>query len=417
MKKCKILLSCIFLFVCVVISHGNVKAYVIGENEPKILEIQFTENGKILKTSDKLHIRFKTENIDCTTYYKCRVLFTAHVSNRVDDITVECTYDPSTGYYQGESIPISKETMGETKYIGNFYGFYNQYPGIYGNILTEPMLSFVYSDNCYAGRHVGGESTCLSGAACSVCGTVYGNIQAHEFSDWKIYKATCTSDGIKTRACKKCAFGQAVTIPKLNHKASGWKVISAPSGKKAGLKQKTCVSCGKIMESKKIPKTIVKLNASSIPLQLKKSSTALKVISISNGDSVKSWTSSNKKIVSVNSKTGKIAAKRVGKAKITVTTKTGAKATCVVTVQKSGVKTKKLSVRSKSISIKKGKSYKISVSRNPITANDKITYKSSNKKIATVDSKGKVKAKKKGVVTITIRSASGEKAKVKIIVK
>ena len=70
----------------------------------------------------------------------------------------------------------------------------------------------------------------------------------------------------------------------------------------------------------------MKLNVTSIKLQKKQSTTKVKVTGLANGDSVKSWTSSNKKIVTVD-KNGKIkAGKKTGNAKITVTLKSGKKA-------------------------------------------------------------------------------------------
>ena len=41
-----------------------------------------------------------------------------------------------------------------------------------------------------------------------------------------------------------------------------------------------------------------------------------------------------------------------------------------------------------------------------VSANKKVTWKSSNKKVATVDSKGKVTVKKKGKAVITVTAAS-----------
>ena len=67
--------------------------------------------------------------------------------------------------------------------------------------------------------------------------------------------------------------------------------------------------------------------------------------------------------------------------------------------------------------LKKGKCFFIKYTRTPLTANDKVTYKTSNKKVATVSASGKVKAKKKGKATITVRSASGKTAKLKIKVR
>ena len=46
--------------------------------------------------------------------------------------------------------------------------------------------------------------------------------------------------------------------------------------------------------------------------------------------------------------------------------------------------------------MKKGKSFRLKVTLTPADSQDKITYKTSNKKIATVSKTGKIKAKKKG---------------------
>lgn len=53
----------------------------------------------------------------------------------------------------------------------------------------------------------------------------------------------------------------------------------------------------------------------------------------------------------------------------------------------------------------------------PSSSTDKLTWTSSNKKVATVDKNGKVKALKKGTATITVKTASGKKAACKITVK
>ena len=135
-------------------------------------------------------------------------------------------------------------------------------------------------------------------------------------------------------------------------------------------------------------------------------------------DAVVSWKSSNTKVVKVNAKTGKLTAtSKTGTAKITVTTKSGAKATCTVKVQKARVTTKSIAFAKKSVSLKKGKSVKLTIKRNPISATEKITWTSSNKKVATVDKNGKVTGKKAGKVTITAKTSNGKKATCKVTVK
>lgn len=84
---------------------------------------------------------------------------------------------------------------------------------------------------------------------------------------------------------------------------------------------------------------------------------------------------------------------------------------------KKTVKAKKVVVNKKNIVLKKGKKVKIKVTLKPGNATEKITFKSSNKKIAKVTNKGVVKAVKKGKCKITVKTASGKKAVVKITVK
>ena len=161
----------------------------------------------------------------------------------------------------------------------------------------------------------------------------------------------------------------------------------------------------------------VSLNASSIPLQKGKSTTAVKA-TLTKGDSIAKWKSSNNKIATVDKK-GKITAKKTGTATITVRTKKGATASVKVKVQKGKVTTKKLTITNvtdKKLTLKKGKTFKIKTSVTPITSPDKISYASSNKKIVTVDKKGKLKAVKKGTATITVKSGK-KTVKFKVTVK
>ena len=164
-------------------------------------------------------------------------------------------------------------------------------------------------------------------------------------------------------------------------------------------------------------KYTVSLNASSIPLQKGKSTTAVKA-TLTKGDSIAKWKSSNNKIATVDKK-GKITAKKTGTATITVRTKKGATASVKVKVQKGKVTTKELTITNvtdKKLTLKKGKSFKIKTSVTPITSPDKISYASSNKKIVTVDKKGKLKAVKKGTATITVKSGK-KTVKFKVTVK
>ena len=62
----------------------------------------------------------------------------------------------------------------------------------------------------------------------------------------------------------------------------------------------------------------------------------------------------------------------------------------------------------KTAKIVKGKSYTFKVAVNPAGASKAVTWKTSNKKVATVSAKGVVKAKKTGTVKITAISKSNK---------
>lgn len=106
------------------------------------------------------------------------------------------------------------------------------------------------------------------------------------------------------------------------------------------------------------------------------------------------YTSSNTKVATVNSKTGVVKGIKAGT--VTITAKAGAlKTTCKVVV-----KNPAFSLVKSSATIKKGKTTTI---RSKAAPAGKVTYTSSNKKVAAVNSKGVVKGIKKGKATITVK--------------
>lgn len=164
----------------------------------------------------------------------------------------------------------------------------------------------------------------------------------------------------------------------------------------------------------------ITLNVTSLPIQVKKSTAGIRIKTTAiKGDKIKAAKSSNKKVVKVSVKNGKLTIKglKAGKATITVTSEKGAKATVKIIVQKKKVATKKLSATvSRKQTLKKGKKVTLKVAKTPFTAQDAVKWTSSNKKVATVTSKGVVKGLKKGTATITAKS--GKKVvKFKVTVK
>ena len=124
------------------------------------------------------------------------------------------------------------------------------------------------------------------------------------------------------------------------------------------------------------------------------------------GGKIKSVRTTNKKIVKVDKK-GKITGKKAGKATVTITYTNGSRRIYQVKVQKGIVKTIAVSVNKRNIILaKKGKSFQLRVTLTPVTSQQKVTYKSSNSKVAAVNLKGKIVAKKKGTATITVKSGN-----------
>lgn len=121
------------------------------------------------------------------------------------------------------------------------------------------------------------------------------------------------------------------------------------------------------------------------------------------GSGITTYTSSNPKVAKVDAN-GKVTAVKKGSVIITATNN-GVSGQVKITI-------KNPTLSKKTVTLKKGKTAKLSVKGSI----GKVTYKSSNTKIAAVSSKGVIKAKKAGKVTITVKS-NGITNKCKVTVK
>lgn len=246
-----------------------------------------------------------------------------------------------------------------------------------------------------------------------------------EKTDYTItYSKTCKALGTYTFTVKAVSTSQACEgsrkvsyeIVEKAHKWSAWKTTVKATALKKGKKQRICSICGST-ETASIAKLkpTIKLNMTVIPLKVKQSTTKFKVSGLATGDYVKSYKSSNKKVFTVNSK-GKLTAKKKGTAKLTVTLASGKKATAKVKVQKGTVKTTKVTANTTKLVLLRKGTYTLRTALTPLTTQQKVTFTSSNKKIATVNSKGVITAKKKGTAKITVKSGS-KKIKVTVTVQ
>ena len=220
------------------------------------------------------------------------------------------------------------------------------------------------------------------------------------------------------------------TFPEVTWKSSDKKIAKVDkNGKVKALKKGTAVITCTSVDNPRVSATCivnVKVRTEDVSLPTKKltiyttqTKTLKATVSPSNASNKKvTWSSSDKSVATV-SKNGKITAKKAGKTTITVKTKNGGyKATCVVTVKKY-VKLKSFKLNKASVTIKDGKTYTLKPSFSPSNASVKdLTWKSSDKSVATVSSKGVVKGVNPGKCTITCKSKeTGKTVKVTVTVK
>ena len=127
------------------------------------------------------------------------------------------------------------------------------------------------------------------------------------------------------------------------------------------------------------------------------------------------YTTTNKKVAAVSSK-GAVVMKGTGKATIKAINKNGKVTVYYFTVKKAPAKISKVTPSKKTL--KRGKKITLKVALPSGTASKKMSFTSSNKKVAIVNAKGVVTAKKKkGKAIITVKTFNGKKKKVTITVK
>lgn len=205
--------------------------------------------------------------------------------------------------------------------------------------------------------------------------------------------------------------GEVVTLTEIENSqnvtltavAPGKAVVTAatPSGKTA--------SCTVVVNEP--PKDVtITLNQTDISLLAGKTRT-LKATVISDDENEKTvtWSSSNQKVASVDQK-GCITAHKAGTAVITASTPSGAEATCTVNVTELGT----IKLNYKQYSLRPGGKILLHAAYSPKSYS--VTWSSSDKRVATVNSSGLVTAVSAGTATITAALESGESTSCKITV-
>ena len=379
----------------------------------------------------------KIQDLGSNAFNGCTSLKTFNCESNIDKIPKECFKGTALTAFDFKNVTsvgrnaFNKSSLKSACYAGTKEQWDSMIPAASWSGSTIPAGTIVH---CKADAIESKDATCTENGwkevgVCEVCGEHYSYpteenaipATGHTWSeDYVVDKAaTCTEAGEKSKHCTVCDAKEDVQeIPALGHKWSNWKRTTAATVFKPEVQTRKCSACNK-SETRNIGKKLAPkatLNASTVTLKVKQSTSRLKVTGLAKGDSVKSWKSSNSKIFTVRGKsngTCKITGKKRGTAKLQITLASGLKKTVKVKVQTVAVKTSKITV-SKNVTVRKGKRVTLKPVVTPFTSRQKVTYTSSNKKIATVSSKGVVTGKKKGTVKITVKSGSKS---VKVTVK
>ncbi len=209
-------------------------------------------------------------------------------------------------------------------------------------------------------------TTGLSYEQCSICGEKKaGSEKTIPATGYHIYinvttiEPTCGASGQQCEKCSVCGAikeGSQSTIPATGmHRFGEWKIVKQATATEEGSKQRTCFVCGEIDTD-----VVAKL-------------------AVSMSDKIGGEKSLNEKASTETLKT--------------VTVKLNKK---------------------KKVTLKKGQ--KLQVKIKGVSKKKRVTFKSSNKKVAIVSAKGIIKAKKAGKTTITVKCGK-KKAKITIRVK
>ena len=355
--------------------------------------------------------------------YQMPDIFT--VKDVMEEILIEhhMTWNNSSGNYVSEITDANGVTLGEFSNgadSGWMYKLNGKYPNLgvkEQKLKSGDEITFHYTDN-YMLEHIhtwAAEWTSDETAHWHACEGWCPNTDvalndgyaAHTWSSVKVVKAaTCEQNGSVQYECTVCGYKKNEAVFATGHKYGAWTTVSEATVSAPTVQTRTCTVC----ENKETRKSgsalqpTIKVNAATVPLKVKQKTSAFKVTGLANGDSIQSYKSSNTKIFTVTKSGVLKAGKKTGKATLTITLASGLQKKVTVKVQKKTVTTSKITGLQKKVTLKKGAKLTLAPSRTPITSTQKFTYKSSNKKIATVSSKGVITGKKAGKTKITVKS-------------
>lgn len=224
-----------------------------------------------------------------------------------------------------------------------------------------------------------------------------------------------TTIGIGYSETLKYSLAQNLNSSNIIWTSSNEKVATVQNGKVTAITEGSTIitasingqksTCKVTVSANYVPVTGISLNKSTLNILIGAEETLNATITPSNATSKDvTWTSSDTSVVSVAN--GKITAKKLGTAIITASSYEY-RATCRVTVVDT-VFLKSISLNKSNMTIKEKATERLNVTYTPSNAtNKRVTWKSSNTSIVTVDDQGNVTGVKPGSATITVISNDG----------
>ena len=186
-----------------------------------------------------------------------------------------------------------------------------------------------------------------------------------------------------------------------------------------GLKEGTVTITAKTKDGKVVASTTISIQENLIEsisfsqenISVKKDNT-VKLVPIIKPSSLSSskltWTSSDSSVATVD-ENGIVKGLKNGTTTITVTTSSGMKASCIVTVTTDNIDVKEIKLTPNESVVKTGSTTQVIAEIIPDNATNRdLIWESSDPSIATVDGNGIVKGLKSGTVTITAKTKDGK---------
>ena len=337
--------------------------------------------------------------------------------------TITATHDDGTVYACLFTVtqPVTKVAIDKSSISLDKGSTYSLNPSIKPDDATDKTITYTSSDASVASVDEGGLVTALRAGKATITATA----QSGKKDSIRItVTQPVTSLSLNTHALsvergRRVPLTAAIdpadaTDKKLTWTSSDKSVATVDSkgrvtGKKAGTctitataKSGVSVSCTIIVTQ---PVTKVAIDKSSLTLDKGLTYSIRPAVKPDDAtDKTITYTSSDSSIASVDAN-GLVTALHAGKATITATAQSDKKDTIRITVTQPVTS---LSLNAHEFSVERGKRVPLTASVEPADAtNKKLTWTSSDKSVATVDSKGRVTGKKAGTCTITATAKSG----------